>query len=82
MSAVVVRARFDSWTLDSVDAWPVKKGDLGVLRWKRHRRHARFLEACVVWDSDPTRRLRRVILSMLEVTGLQTSTCRVLLTRR
>lgn len=60
MSAVVVRARFDSATLDVLDLWRFKKGDLGVLKWKSHRRHPRFLEPRVIWDNDPQRKARRI----------------------
>ena len=81
MSAVVVRARFDSATLESTDPWKVRKGDLGVLKWKAHRRHARFFEPHVVWDRDPKRRMRKVIVSSIAIAGLQTSASRVLLLR-
>lgn len=79
MSAVVVQARYDSETLDRVDSWQVRKGDFGVLRWKPHRRHPRFLEPYVVWDSDPKRKLRKIILSSITIVGLQTPTARFLL---
>lgn len=78
-AAVVVKARFDSETLDTVDAWRYSKGELGILHWKPHKRHPRFLEPCVIWDGDPKRRMRRVILSSITVVGLQTPTDRVLL---
>lgn len=80
MSAVVVRARFDSPTLDA-DSWHVRKGDLGVLHWHAHRRHPRFFEPRVMWDRDPKRRVRRVIVSSIGIVGLQTRTSRVLLLR-
>jgi hypothetical protein len=81
MNAVVVKARFDSRTLGP-DPEHVSKGDLGVLGWKPHRRHPRFLEACVIWDRDPHRKPRRVILSSIEVVGLETQTVRVLVLPR
>ncbi len=81
-AAVIVKARFDSETLDTVDAWRFRKGDVGVLNWKRHRRHPRFLEPCVVWDKDPTQRSRRIILSSIAVVGLQTPTSRIVLLPR
>jgi hypothetical protein len=81
MSAVVVRARFDSETVESIDPWEVRKGDLGVLKWKSHRRHPRFFEPHVVWDRDPQRRVRKVIVSSIAIVGLQTSGSRVLLLR-
>ncbi len=79
MSAVVVRARFDSRTLESPAPWEVRRGDLGVLRWKAHRRHARFFELYVVWDRDSARRARKVIVSSVAVVGLQSGRARVLL---
>ena len=82
MSAVVIRARFDSETLDASDPWLFRKGDLGVLQWKRHRRHPRFLEPCVIWDNDPKHAVRRVILSSITIVGLQTTTARVMLLPR
>jgi len=81
MNAVVVRARFDSRTLGR-DPEYVSKGDLGVLEWKSHRRHPRFLEPCVIWDKDPHRKPRRVILSSIAVVGLETRTVRVLVLPR
>jgi hypothetical protein len=78
MNAVIVRARFDSQTLEPTDPQFVAKGDLGLLKWKRHRRHPRFLEPCVVWDKDPHRKVRRVILSSIAVVGLETGAARVL----
>lgn len=80
MSAVVVRARFNSKTLDAADGWIVKKGDLGVLKWLPHKRHQRFLEPRVLWDRDPKRKVRRIILSSIAIVGLQTATARIMLT--
>lgn len=79
MSAVVVKAKFDSETLDTGENWIIRKGDLGVLKWSSHKRHPRFLEARVIWDRDPRRRVRRVILSSIAIVGLQTTTIRILL---
>jgi hypothetical protein len=76
---VIVKARFDSETLDSSDPWRFKAGDLGTLQWRQHRKHPRFVEACVIWDRDPKRKVRRVILSAITVVGLQSSDARVLL---
>ena len=76
---VVVKARFDSKTMDPVDAWQVRRDDLGTLKWKPHRGHPRFLEPCVVWDGDPQRKVRRVILTSITIVGLQTQAARVLL---
>ncbi len=76
---VVVEARFDSKTMDPGDAWQVKKGDFGILKWKAHRGHPRFLEPCVIWDGDPLCKWRKVIQSSVTIVGLQTSTARVLL---
>lgn len=81
MAAVVVRARFDSQTSDHSGRWNVKKGDFGVLKWKAHGRHPRFFEPVVLWDRDPQRQVRRVIVSSLTVVGLQTRGARVLLVR-
>lgn len=78
-AAVVVKARFDSETLDTVDPWRFDKGDLGVLHWKVHGRHPRFFQPCVIWDGDPRRKVRRVILSSITIVGIQTPTARVLL---
>lgn len=78
-AAVIVRARRESETLDGVDIWRFRKGDLGILHWKRHRRHPRFLEPCVVWDRDPKRKVRRVIASSIAIVGLQTQATRILL---
>ena len=81
MNAVVVRARFDSRTLGR-DSEYVSKGELGVLKWKPHRRHPRFLEPSVIWDKDPHRQPRRVILSSIAVVGLETPTVRFLVLPR
>lgn len=81
MNAVVVRARFDSRTLGPDPAY-VSKGDLGMLRWKPHRRHPRFLEPCVIWDNDPHRKPRRVIVSSVAVAGLETRGVRVMVRPR
>ncbi len=77
--AVVVKAQFGSKTMESDDAWQVRKGDLGTLKWKSHRGHPRYLEPCVVWDGDPQRKSRRVILASISIVGLQTPAARVLL---
>jgi hypothetical protein len=79
MSTVVVRAKYDSETSVDGDRWDVQKGDLGVLKWVSHKRHPRFSEARVIWDRDPQRRVRRVILSSIVIAGLQTPTLRVML---
>jgi len=82
MNAVVVRARFDNKTLEDGASWQVRKEDLGLLKWKPHRGHPRFLEPRVVWDDDPKRKARRVILSSITVVGLETGRTRVLLAPR
>ena len=82
MSAVVVRARFDTETLDDTAPWKVRTGDLGLLKWKPHKKHPRFLEPRVVWDGDPKHKARRVIVSSIAVVGLETATTRVLLSPR
>lgn len=79
MSAVVVKAKFDSETLETGESWLVKKGDLGVLKWFSHKRHPRFLEARVMWDRDPKRKVRRIIQSSVAIVGLQTPSLRILL---
>jgi hypothetical protein len=79
MIAVVVRARFGARTLDSGSAWKVRKGDIGVIKWHRHRRHRSFLEPRVIWDRDPSHKARRTIMSSIAITGLQTRTTRVML---
>ena len=76
---VIVQARFDSGTLDSSDSWRFTAGDLGTLQWRQHRKHPRFMEACVIWDKDPERKVRSVILSAITVVGLQSLDSRVLL---
>jgi hypothetical protein len=78
MSAVVVIARCDSEKLDA-DLWQVKKGDLGVLRWKAHRTHHRCFVPYVVWDRDPERKVRKLMISSITIIGLHTSTSRLLL---
>jgi hypothetical protein len=78
MSAVVVRARFDSAKMEA-DLWQVKKGDFGVLRWKSDQRRPRLLVPYVVWDRDTERKIRKVVMSSITVVGLQTSRSRVLL---
>lgn len=80
MVEVVVRAQFSYELGDSGERWPVAKGDTGVLRWKSHARHSRYLEPLVVWDNDPFRRERRAILSSLTTVGLQASGLRVMVT--
>jgi hypothetical protein len=80
MVDVVVKALFDYEFADVGDRWPVAKGDIGILRWRPHQRHPRFLEPLVVWDTDPKRRARKSILSSLAVVGLQTRNARVILT--
>jgi hypothetical protein len=82
MNAVIVRARFDSRTLDASNSWEVRKGDLGLLRWKPHRKHPRFFEPRVVWDRDPEQKNRKVIVSSISVVGLQNAHTRVLLLPR
>jgi hypothetical protein len=81
-AAVVVKARFDSETLDTVGPWRFRKGDCGVLHWKPHKTHPRFLEPRVIWDGDPTCKMRRLIIYSITVVGLQTLTTRVLLLPR
>jgi hypothetical protein len=82
MNAVVVRAQYDSQTLEHDDPQRVSRGDLGVLKWKPHRRHPRFLEPCVVWDKDPHRKSRRVIRASFAVVGLETGSVRVMILPR
>ncbi len=77
MGTVVVRAKHGFETLQEGDRWDVHKGDLGVLRWVAHRRHRRYLEPRVIWDRDPHRKARRVVLSSVAIVGLQTRTLRV-----
>ena len=79
MSAVVVKAKFDSETLDTRKSWIVRKGDFGVLEWFSHRRHPRFLEARVIWDRDPKRKARKIIQSSVAIVGLQTPSLRIML---
>jgi hypothetical protein len=76
---VVVQARFDSETLDTVDPWHFNQGELGVLHWKSHKRHPRFLEPCVIWDRDQRRKVRKVILASITIVGIQTPNARLLL---
>jgi hypothetical protein len=76
---VIVQALFDSETLGSRDVWRFKAGDIGMLRWRQHRKHPRFLEPCVIWDGDPKHKVRSVILAAITVVGLQSSDVRVLL---
>lgn len=68
---VVVVARFGYESRNGKERWTVTKDDVGVLRWKRHRRYARLLEPVVVWDNDPDRKARRSIFSSLEIIGMQ-----------
>jgi hypothetical protein len=82
MNAVLVRARFGYEMRDAGQRWRVEKGDLGVLQWRPHRRHRRFLEPMVVWDNDPDHVPRQAILSSLRVVGLQTKDTRVYLAAR
>jgi hypothetical protein len=82
MGAVVVRARFDSETMETGVPWQFKKGDLGVLTWKRHGSHPRFLEPRVIWDDDPKEKSRRVILASIAIVGIETLTARILLFSR
>jgi hypothetical protein len=82
MNAVIVRAQFDSQTLEQDDPQRVNRGDLGILKWEPHRRHPRFLEPHVVWDKDPRRKSRRVIRSSFSVVGLETGNIRVLIVPR
>ena len=77
MVEVVVRARFGYAMPNGRYPWQVTKGDIGILKWKRHSRFARLVELLVVWDSDPQRQARRPILSSLEVVGLQINRERV-----
>lgn len=79
MSTVVVRAKYDSEATDDGERWDIQKDDLGVLKWVPHKRHPRFVEARVIWDRDPGRRVRRVILSSILIVGLQTPNLRVVL---
>jgi hypothetical protein len=78
----VIRARFSYTMPDGRIPWNVTKGDTGILRWKRHRRYARFVELLVVWDGDPTRKARRTVLASLEIIGLQLSQERILIYSR
>jgi hypothetical protein len=71
MSTLVVRAKHDFETTDDGNRWNVQKGDLGVLKWVAHKRNPRFVEARVIWDRDPERKVRRLILSSIVIVGLQ-----------
>jgi hypothetical protein len=82
MSAVVVRARFTTKSLEIDAPWQIRKGDLGVLKWKSHQKHPRFLEPHVIWDRDPARQSRRVILSSITITGIENRAVRVLIRLR
>lgn len=82
MVAIVVRARFAYRAVGRDDAWEIKKGDVGILHWKPHRRFTSLLEPCVVWDDDPQRLRRPGILSSLETVGLQSGNVRVLISAR
>ena len=77
MVNVVVRARFGYAMPNNRNSWQVTKGDTGVLRWERHPRYARFVELLVVWDDDPVQKPRRIILSSLEVIGIQINRYRI-----
>ena len=74
---VIVKARFDSESLDRRDVWRFKAGDMGRFQWRQHRKHPRFLKPCVIWDGDPGCRVRSVILSAITVVSLQSSDARV-----
>jgi hypothetical protein len=82
MIEVVVEAQFGYELVDAGGRWSVAKGDVGVLRWKPHQRHPRFLEPLVIWDNDPSRRERKSILSALAVVGLQSKKTRALVSFR
>ena len=82
MVEVVVKPRFDYELVDAGKRWSVAKGDIGVLYWKPHQRHPRYLEPLVVWDKDPSGQARKSILSSLAVVGLQTKNARVLVSFR
>jgi hypothetical protein len=77
-AAVVVMARFNYQT-SGKKAMQVKKGDLGLLQWRPHRRHPRYLEPVVVWDKDGQRKCRKIIWSSLSIVGLQTAGTRIML---
>lgn len=68
---VVVRARFGYAMPNGNRSWQVTKGDTGILRWKRHPQYARLVELLVIWDKDPARKPRRIVLPSLEIMGLQ-----------
>lgn len=78
MVALVVKARFGYEFIEAGERWSVAKGDTGVLCWKSHQRHPRYLEPLVVWDNDPSHKARKSILSSLAVIGLQSENTRVL----
>jgi hypothetical protein len=77
MVQVVVRARFGYAMPNGRNPWQVTKDDIGILRWKRHRRYARLVELLVIWDGDPARKARKVVLSSLEIIGVQVNRHRV-----
>lgn len=82
MAAIVVKARFSYGRAGRKDEWHVSEDDLGVLRWRRHRQHSAFLEPLVIWDRDPDKRPRSVVMSSLEIVGLQSRKLRVMIARQ
>jgi hypothetical protein len=87
MITIVVMARADHpgyvvrHPLKGASGFQVKKGDLGLLQWKTHGRHPKFMEPLVIWDKDRQRRARRMVWSFLTVVGLQTADTRILLAK-
>jgi hypothetical protein len=82
MVDIVIKAQFGYGPIDVSDPWLVTAGDVGLLRWRTHRRHPRFLEPVVVWDKDPSRRARKCIVSSLTVAGFQSKHTRLLVSFR
>lgn len=70
----VVRARITGSTFSSEagDAsYQFVRGELGVLTWNRIADHVNAWEPFIVWDGDPARKDRKVLLAAVEVVGIQ-----------
>lgn len=72
MAAAVVRSRFGF----VAQGLRINAGDEGVLSWREHRRHPRYMEPLVVWDTDRRHRPRKAIWSALVVVGIQSGRIR------
>lgn len=58
-------------TREEPTPYEFKKGEVGVLSWHEHRDHPDYYQPLIVWDNDPAKAKRPILLTGFEFIGIQ-----------